>query len=99
MSYCDCFLGGSKQVPKGPLLCHAVHNLFASVINSIWDMGGMRRGKSGGLIEFDLYSHLWDKRTSKESAHLVASSVDSLLKERKRQITDNPRLLVPSRAA
>lgn len=53
----------------------------------------------GGLIEFDLYSHLWDKRTSKESAHLVASSVDSLLKERKGQITDNPWLLVPSRAA
>lgn len=33
----------------------------------------------GGKVEFDLYSHLWDKRTSKESAHLVASSVDSLL--------------------
>lgn len=51
------------------------------------------------MIEFDLYSHLWDKRTSKESAHLDASSVDSLLKERKGQITDNPGLLVPSRAA
>lgn len=42
------------------------------------------------MVQLDLYSHLWDKRTSKESAHLVASSVDSLLEERKRQITDNP---------
>lgn len=39
------------------------------------------RGRGGGKkkMEFDFYSHLWDKRTSKESAHLVASSVDSLL--------------------
>lgn len=73
-----------KRYPKGPLLHHAVHAWFALATHSAWGAGGQK------VVQLDLYSHLWDKRTSKESAHLVASSVDSLLEERKRQITDNP---------
>lgn len=53
--------------------CNAIHTMFALTTTSI---KGTREKKK---VEFGLDSHLWDKRTSKESAHLVASSVDSLL--------------------
>lgn len=49
-----------------------MHVLFALATISV-------KGTRVKKVEFDLYSHLWDKRTSKESAHLDASSVDSLL--------------------
>lgn len=52
------------------LLCNT-HSALTTI--GVKGRGGKKK------VEFDLYSHLWDKRTSKESAHLVASSVDSLL--------------------
>ena len=35
------------------------------------------------MIKPEFYLHLWERSTSKESAHLVASSVDSLLGKKK----------------
>lgn len=73
---CDCCLMHSKQLPKGQSRCPGDRSSadFALVTTNI--KGPKGRGKK---VEFYLYSHLWDKRTSKESAHLMASSVDSLL--------------------